>query len=72
LDETGIYKMKLFPLMPLIFIAAYTFVGVSIAIQTPETAAIGVAVLLGFVILYFITRNKNNVITGEVVPGNKA
>ena len=27
LDGTGIYKMKLYPLLPLIFIAAYIFVG---------------------------------------------
>ncbi|MBA2762855.1 MAG: APC family permease [Segetibacter sp.] len=53
LDNTGIYKMKLFPLMPLIFIAAYMFVGVSIAIQTPETALTGVAVLAGFMLFYF-------------------
>ena len=69
LDNTGIYKMKLFPLMPLIFIAAYMFVGISIAIQTPATALTGIAVLAAFIILYFITRNKNNVITLQTVPG---
>lgn len=69
LDNTGIYKMKLFPLMPLIFIAAYMFVGISIAIQTPATALTGIAVLAAFIILYFITRNKNNVITSQTVPG---
>jgi APA family basic amino acid/polyamine antiporter len=53
LDNTGIYKMKLFPLMPLIFIAAYMFVGLSIAIQTPATALIGVAVLAAFMLIYF-------------------
>ncbi|MEJ7828342.1 MAG: APC family permease [Segetibacter sp.] len=72
LDNTGIYKMKLFPLMPLIFIAAYMFVGVSIAIQTPEIALTGVAVLAGFVILYFITRNKNNVVTAGLGSGENA
>jgi len=53
LDNTGIYKMKLFPLMPLIFIAAYMFLGVSVAIQTPEIALTGVAVLAGFILFYF-------------------
>lgn len=71
LDNTGIYKMKLFPLMPLIFIAAYMFVGISIAIQTPATALTGVAVLTGFIILYFITRNKNNVITSEIATSEE-
>ena len=30
--------MKLYPLLPLIFIAAYIFVGISIAISTPRYA----------------------------------
>ena len=33
LDGTGIYTMKFFPLMPVIFIAAYIFVAASIADQ---------------------------------------
>jgi basic amino acid/polyamine antiporter, APA family len=67
LDKTGIYKMKLFPLMPLVFIAAYMFVGVSIAIQTPATALTGVAVLAGFIIIYFVTRNKNVVVDKQII-----
>jgi APA family basic amino acid/polyamine antiporter len=55
LDGTGIFKMKLFPLIPLFFIANYLFVGVSIAMQTPETAGVGVAVLAAFMVLYFAT-----------------
>ncbi len=56
LDNTGIYKMKLYPLLPLIFMAAYIFVGTSIAIQTPETAMVGVGVLAAFMILYFLVK----------------
>jgi basic amino acid/polyamine antiporter, APA family len=67
LDDTGIYKMKLFPLMPLVFIAAYMFVGVSIAIQTPATALTGVTVLAGFIIIYFVTRNKNVVVDKQIL-----
>ena len=54
LDNTGIYKMKLFPLMPVIFIAAYLFVGASIIIADPAAAALGVALLAGFIILYLV------------------
>ncbi len=60
LDGTGIYKMKLFPLLPLIFIAAYLFVGTSIAIQTPGTALIGVAVLAAFMVIYFAVKKIGN------------
>ncbi len=63
LDGTGIYKMKLFPLLPLVFMGAYLFVGLSIALQTPDTALVGLLVLGAFMILYFIThgfKRKNN------------
>jgi basic amino acid/polyamine antiporter, APA family len=56
LDGTGIYKMRLFPLMPLVFIAAYVFVGISIAVDTPRLALIGTAVFSAFLLLYFAVR----------------
>ncbi len=56
LDGTGIYKMKLYPVLPLIFMGAYTFVGISISIQTPSIALIGISVLAVFMAIYFISR----------------
>ncbi len=58
LDGTGIYKMKLFPLMPLIFIAAYLFVGISISVADPAAALTGLAVLAVFVLIYFLFHKK--------------
>jgi basic amino acid/polyamine antiporter, APA family len=61
LDGTGIYKMKLYPLLPLIFIAAYIFVGISIAVNTPDLAGIGTAVFTAFLLIYFlVTKLKTN------------
>lgn len=62
LDGTGIYKMKLYPLMPLVFIAAYIFVGISIAFDTPKLALIGTGVFAAFLLIYFLVRSlkKNN------------
>lgn len=66
LDDTGIYKMKLYPLLPIIFIASYTFVAISIALDYEKNkyaAAIGMSVLLTFIAIYFITKEvikKNN------------
>ena len=61
LDGTGIYKMKLYPLLPLIFIAAYIFVGISIAFDTPDLALIGTGVFAAFLMIYFIvTKLKTN------------
>jgi APA family basic amino acid/polyamine antiporter len=56
LDGTGIYKMSLYPLLPLVFIAAYIFVGTSIAFNTPDLAMIGTAVFAGFLVIYFIVK----------------
>jgi APA family basic amino acid/polyamine antiporter len=65
LNNTGIYIMKLYPLLPLIFIAAYTFVGISIFINETMVSLVGLAVLAGFMVIYFVAnyfqkgRNKN-------------
>lgn len=59
LDGTGIYKMRFYPYMPIIFMGAYLFVGISIAIQTPVTALIGVAVLAAFMLIYFVVKRNN-------------
>ena len=59
LEGTGIYKMKLFPLQPLVFIAAYIFVCVSIMFNTPMIALTGTGVLVGFMIIYFLTVGRN-------------
>lgn len=58
LNNTGIYAMKLYPLLPIIFICAYVFVAISISIQTPSTAITGLSVLAAFIILYFIIHKK--------------
>ncbi|MEY4113577.1 MAG: hypothetical protein RLZ76_270 [Bacteroidota bacterium] len=58
LDKTQIYSMKLFPVLPIIFIAAYVFVATSIAIDKPQTAITATGVLAAFLLIFFITRKK--------------
>jgi APA family basic amino acid/polyamine antiporter len=53
-----IYQMKIYPLMPLVFIAAYGYVAVSIFIDRPRTALTALGVLSFFMIVYFITAFK--------------
>jgi len=66
LDSTGIYKMKLFPLMPVIFILAYLFVAGSIVVADPNAALTGLGVLAAFILLYFVLhRNRKNNNTAE-------
>jgi APA family basic amino acid/polyamine antiporter len=56
LDQTKIYTMKLYPLLPLIFIAAYIFVAISIMIDKPNTALTAIGVLAAFMVIYFVAR----------------
>lgn len=59
LDNTGIYKMKLFPLMPVIFILAYTFVAISITLDYEKNnyaALTGMIVMAVFTGLYFLLQ----------------
>ena len=65
LDNTGIYSMKLYPLLPLVFIAAYLFVAFSICWQSPGTAGIGLLILLGFLGIYWIVRLAGNKATSK-------
>ncbi len=59
LDGTGIYTMKWYPVLPLIFMLAYTFVGISIAINTPALALTGLAVFAVFLGIYFLAVRNN-------------
>lgn len=56
LNGTGIYSMKLYPLLPLIFIAAYTFVAISLLITKTKLSLIGLGVLAGFIAIYFLVN----------------
>jgi len=55
-EGESIYRMRLFPLLPLIFILAYTGVGASIIIDDPVTASYGALIFACFFGLYFAAR----------------
>ena len=56
LDGAGVYSMKLYPLLPIIFVITYIFVGTIIAIKDPKFAWIGTSVFLGFLLIYFLAK----------------
>lgn len=58
LNSTNIYKMKLYPLLPIVFIVSYLFVGISITVADTSTALVGFYVLISFVLLYFLFNKK--------------
>jgi len=59
LDDKGIFKMKLYPLLPVVFILAYIFVGISIFADKPKTGITGLSILAAFILLYFLL-NRNS------------
>jgi APA family basic amino acid/polyamine antiporter len=56
LNGTGIYSMKLYPLLPLVFMATYSFVAISLLINETKLSLIGLGVLAGFIMIYFIVK----------------
>lgn len=58
LDGSGIYRMKWYPLLPVIFILSYIFVAISIAADSFKTALTGVAVFSVFLVVYFTVYKK--------------
>lgn len=66
LDPEKIYRMKLYPFIPLVFIASYLIAGTSIAITTPKAAVISCIAFSIFFLLFFVLRfaspknSKNN------------
>jgi L-asparagine transporter-like permease len=51
--------MKLYPWLTLVFMAAYSFVAISIALDYKKNhyaAAVGLSVLAFFMIVYFVTK----------------
>jgi APA family basic amino acid/polyamine antiporter len=64
LNNSGIYIMKLYPLLPLIFMAAYTFVAVSLLITETKLSLIGIGVMIAFIGIFFAVesfQNKKNI-----------
>jgi APA family basic amino acid/polyamine antiporter len=58
LNNTGIYQMKLYPLLPLIFITAYLFVAASLLVTETKLSLIGLGVLAAFVAIYFFIARR--------------
>ncbi len=59
LDKTGIYKMKLYPVMPLIYIGAYIFIAVNCVMTDPIGTTYGMMLFAALFLLYFIIQHKN-------------
>jgi basic amino acid/polyamine antiporter, APA family len=65
LKREEVFSMKLFPLIPIVFILSYIFIAISIAIDKPDTALTAIGVLLAFLGVYFLTAKKRKPIQDQ-------
>lgn len=56
--SADVYRTKLYPLVPLVFILGYAFVATVIAIDEPNFAITGIATLVFFLLLYTLIYGK--------------
>jgi len=63
LNNTGIYVMKWYPVIPVIFITTYWFVTISIFIENPKAALICISAFIAGLIIYYITKRSQKPIT---------
>ena len=59
IDINSIYTIKWYPLIPILFISFFIFVAVSVYQDDPSAAINGLLLLIGFIVIYFITRLFN-------------
>jgi len=68
IDQDSIYTIKWYPLIPIMFISFFIFVGVSIYQDDPSAAINGLLILVAFIGIYFISRlfnTKENAANGD-------
>lgn len=65
LNDSGIFIMKLYPLLPVIFIMAYTFVAINLLVTETKLSLIGIGVLLAFIAIYFIMKKFKKQVSYE-------
>jgi len=59
LDNSNIYTLKWYPVVPILFISFFFFVGISIYQDDPSAALNGLLIFAGFIVIYFISRFLN-------------
>ena len=55
-DSSAIYKVKPYPLVPMLFIAVFLFVAGSILVADPYTAVTGLGIFAAFTSIYFLGK----------------
>jgi len=63
LDKTGIYTIKWYPVIPILFIITYWFVTITIFIANPMAAFICLCAFLTGLIIYFTTKASKSPIS---------
>lgn len=59
IDNSSIYTIKWYPVVPILFISFFVFVGISVYQDDPSAAINGILILTGFIVIYFISQLFN-------------
>lgn len=59
LNQDDIFTIKWYPVVPILFISFFIFVGISIYNEDPSAAINGLYIFFAFIMIYFITRIFN-------------
>jgi APA family basic amino acid/polyamine antiporter len=55
-----IYKMPLYPIMPIFYILAYVFIAASVFVKKPDAAMNGLIIFVVFFVVYWIVKYFTN------------
>ena len=58
LDDLAIYRMRLYPALPLLFIAAYLFIAFAVASADPQAAVRGAGIFAAFAVVDLVARRR--------------
>jgi len=56
IDKNSIYTVKWYPIVPILFISFFIFVGISIYKEDPAAALNGLYIFVAFILIYFISK----------------
>lgn len=55
-NATEVYKVPLYPILPIFYILAYVFIAMSVFVKDPMAGWYGIGIFVAFLVVYFISK----------------